>query len=325
MEERFVSLSHTINRLVSIAGIPNIPLNARWAPNGVTVAGGHGQGATNNQLDWSYGLHVDEEETVIVADRRNHRIVEWKRGDTSVRVLAGGNGAGNGTDQLDQPMDVLVDQETDSLIICDRGNRRVTRWSRRSGTRSGETIINNISCWGLAMDGEGSLYVNDWQKDEVRRFRKGETSGAVVAGGNGEGVGLHQLNQSLYVCVDEDHAVYVSDYLNNRVMKWVKGAKEGIAVAGGQGEGTELTQLSRPCGVLVDAVGTIYVADWMNNRVMRWCRGATQGTVVLGGNGQGPGANQFRGPHGLFFDRQGNLYVADRENNRVQRFSIENN
>ena len=298
---------------------------ARWAQNGTTVAGGHGEGEATHQLHYPRGLHVDEEETVIVADYLNHRIVEWKRGDTSGRVLAGGNGEGDGPNQLNGPTDVLVDREIDSLIICEQGNRRVTRWSRQSGTRSGETIIDDITCCGLAMDDEGALCVTDIEKHEVRRYRKGETSGTVVAGGNGEGAGLHQLNDPSYVSVDGDHAVYVSDFRNHRVMKWVKGAKEGIVVAGGQGQGQDMTQLSYPRGVLVDAAGTVYVAEWGNHRVMRWSRGATQGTIVVGENGQGEGANQFKGPTGLSFDRQGNLYVADHENHRVQRFSIEKN
>ena len=113
-----------------------------------------------------------------------------------------GNGEGKRPDQLKYPTDVLVDRESDSLIICEQGNRRVTRWSRGSGTRSGETIIDNIGCYGLAMDDEGALYVTDTEKHEVRRYRKGETSGTVVAGGNGKGAGLHQLNLPSYVCVD---------------------------------------------------------------------------------------------------------------------------
>ena len=300
-----------------------VAATARWVQNGVTVAGGHGPGEANNQLSWPRGLYVVEEETVIVADYWNGRIMEWKRGDTSGRVLAGGNGARHRPDQLNKPTDVLVDRETDSLIICDNENHRVTRWLRGSGPRSGETIIDNITCYGLAMDDEGALYITDTKKDEVRRYRKGETSGTVVAGGNGKWAGLHQLNSPDYVCVDGDHAVYVSDNMNHRVMKWVKGAKEGIVVAGGHGQGKELAQLSHPRGVRVDAAGTVYVADSKNHRVMRWCRGATQGTVVVGGNGEGKGANQFDAPNGLSLDRQGNLYVADYFNNRVQRFSIE--
>ena len=299
-----------------------VAATARWAQNGVTVAGGHGEGLETNQLNGPWGLYIDEDGTLIVADYKNHCIVECKRDTTSGTVLAGGNGAGDRLDQLNGPTDVILDKVTDSLIICDPKNRRLTRWPRRSGTRRGETIIDNIDCRGLAMDDEGSLYVTDAEKDEVRRYRQGETSGILVAGGNGKGAGLHQLNWPAYICVDGKQAVYVSDNKNHRVMKWVKDAKEGIVVAGGQGKGKDLMQLYHPHGVWVDATGNVYVAEYWNHRVTRWCREAAQGTIVVGGNGQGKGANQFNGPSGLSFDRLGHLYVVDNGNNRVQRFSL---
>ena len=119
----------------------------------------------------------------------------------------------------------------------------MVRWPRRNGT-NGETIISNIDCVGLTMDENGSLYVTDDGKHEVRRYRRGESQGTVVAGGNGNGNRLDQLSSPQYVFVDRDHSVYVSDWGNHRVMKWVEGAKQGIVVAGGQGEGNGLTQLS---------------------------------------------------------------------------------
>ncbi|CAF1298567.1 unnamed protein product [Rotaria sordida] len=244
-------------------------------------------------------------------------------GDTNGQVVAGGNGQGNRLDQLNYPTDVLIDKETDSLIICGRNNRRVVRWSRRSGTTQGEILISNIGCWGLAMDDQRYLYISDVEKHEVRRYEIGDKNGTLVAGGNGEGADLNQLNCPYYIFVDQQQTVYVSDNFNHRVMKWNKGAKEGIVVAGGQGYGNALTQLSYPYGLFVDTLGTIYVADTFNNRVMRWPKGAKQGTVTVGGNGEGAGANQFHYLRGLSFDQHGNLYVVDLENLRVQRFSIE--
>ncbi|CAF3882941.1 unnamed protein product [Rotaria sordida] len=244
-------------------------------------------------------------------------------GDTNGQVVAGNNGLGDRLDQLNSPTDVLIDKETDSLIICDWLNRRVVRWSRRSGTTQGKILIDNISCRGLAMDDQRYLYISDYEKHEVRRYQIGEKNGTIVAGGNGKGAGLNQFNYPYYIFIDQQQTVYVSDNNNHRVMKWNKGAKEGIVVAGGQGEGNALTQLSYPNGLFVDTLGTIYVADSSNHRVMRWPKGAKQGTVIVGGNGEGAGANQFKGTTGLSFDRQGNLYVVDWENHRVQRFSIE--
>jgi sugar lactone lactonase YvrE len=269
-------------------------------------------------------LYVDDDQTVYVGDRLNHRIVEWKWGATSGQVVAGGNRQGSGAHQLFYPTDVIVDKERDSLIICDSNNRRVVRWPRRNGT-SGETIISNISCWGLTMDENGSLYVTDEGKDEVRRYRRGESEGTVVAGGNGRGNRLDQLSIPRFVFVDRDHSVYVSEWENHRVMKWVEGAKQGVVVAGGQGNGNGLTRLSNPRGVVADQLGTVYVAEAWNHRVMRWVKGAREGSVIVGGNGRGRQWNQLDRPEGLSFDQHGNLYVIDAGNHRVQEFNIDSN
>jgi len=304
--------------------IPNISASARWIQNGITVAGGNGQGNGLNQLSDPWGVYVDDDQTIYVTDRYNHRIMEWKNGATSGRVVAGGNGQGNRNDQLNYPKNVIIDKQTNSLFICDRGNQRVVRWPRRNGT-SGETIISNVDCRDLTMDNDGYLYVSDKSKQEVRRWKIGETNGTVVAGGNGPGNRLDQLQAPYYIFVDQDHSVYVSDYDNHRVIKWMKGAKEGIVVAGGQGQGTSRTQLAGPRGLIVDQLGTVYVADENNHRLMRWPKGAREGSVVVGGNGSGEQANQLNDPMSLSCDRQNNLYVVDYGNHRVQKFNIEQN
>ncbi|CAF1620192.1 unnamed protein product [Rotaria magnacalcarata] len=148
--------------------IPNIPWYAKWTRNVVTVAGGNGNNDATNQRHVPQGLFVDDDQTLVIADTDNYRIVQWKMGDTKGQLLAGGRGRGNRLDQLDHPVDVLSDKETNSLIICDHRIRRVVRWSRRSGTTQGEILIDNTTCRGLAMDNYGYLYVSDAEKMEVR-------------------------------------------------------------------------------------------------------------------------------------------------------------
>ena len=295
----------------------NIHSNTKWRQNGITVAGGNGKGDRSNQLSSPHGIYVDDDEPIYIADYWNHRIVSWKNDSKNGQVVAGGNGQENRTDMFD-------DKGNDSLIICDQGNRRVVRWSRQNET-SGQTIISDIDCNLLTKDKSGYLYVSDMRKNEVRRWRIGESSGTIVAGGNGKGDHLSQLNFPSFIFVDEDYSVYVSDCLNHRVMKWINGAKEGIVVVGGRGEGNNLTQLSIPQGVIVDQLGHVYVADSGNHRVMRWCKEAKEGNIVVGGNGSGEQSNQFNGLRGLSFDRHGNLYVADCGNHRVQKFKIDGN
>ncbi|CAF3646532.1 unnamed protein product [Rotaria sp. Silwood1] len=309
----------TIQQLV----IPNIPVNARWAQQGVTVAGGHQSGNATNQFFYPKGLFIDDDDqTMIIADTLNHRIIQWKTGDVNGQVAAGGHGRGNRLDQLSWPIAVVIDKDTDSIIICDDNNQRVVRWSRRNDTSQGEILLDNINCFGLAMDNQKYLYISDTRNHEVRRYRIGDKNGTLVAGGHGEGNGLNQFNGPTYIFIDQQHTVYVTDRNNHRVMKWDKYATEGIVVAGGQGKVNALTQLSFPYQLFVDTLGTLYVADSANHRVMRWFKDAKQGTVIAGGNGPGERVHQLHYPYGLFFDRHGNLYVTDSENHRIQRFSI---
>ena len=309
--------------LLFIVDMLSLPQNARWSHNGVTLAGGNGCGHDTNQLDNPCGLDIDNDnQSIVIADAANHRIVEWKMGEKNGKVIAGGQGEGNRLNQMCFPQDVLIDKERNSLWIADQGNQRVLRWSRRQGMTQGEVIINSIRCCGLAMDHQRYLYVSDWDKHEVRRYRIGDENGIIVAGGNGQGNQLHQLNAPTYLFVDREQAVYVSDFHNHRVMKWNKGAREGIVIAGGQEEERILTQLSSPQGLFVDTSGTLYVADAWNNRVMLWPKGRQQGTPIVGKD-KGNRANQLNWPMGLSFDSEGNLYVVDYSNHRVQRFAIQ--
>ncbi|CAF1035450.1 unnamed protein product [Adineta steineri] len=302
--------------------INDIEVNAKWIQNGITVAGGHGFGNGLNQLWAPHGFSVDENhQTIYIADSDNHRILEWNYSTLSGRVVAGGNGKGNRKDQLDFPRNVIID--TDNLIICDWGNRRVVRWPRRNGTE-GEIIISDIECFGgLAIDESRNLYVADFQKNEVKRWKQGEVQGTVVAGGHGDGNDLNQLNGPTYIFVDRNHSIYISDKDNHRVMMWKEGAQEGVIVAGGRGKGNNLTQLKYPYGMVVDQLGTVYVADSWNNRIIRWSKGAKEGSIVVGGNGEGEQPNQLSYPIGLLFDRQGHLYVADHNNHRILKFQID--
>ncbi|CAF1013776.1 unnamed protein product [Adineta steineri] len=290
----------------------------KWKENAITVAGGNGEGQRLNKLNYPYGIFIDKNKNIFIADHWNHRIVEWKYTAKVGQIIAGGNKEGNRMNQLNRPRDVIVDQQNHSIIITDVGNRRVIQWVNQNQ----QILIHNIKCSGLAMDKNRFLYVSDSVKNEVRRWKMGEynNEGIVVAGGNGQGNHLKQLRTPGSIFVDADQSIYVLDRQNHRVMKWRKDAEEGTIVAGGNGEGRNLNQLSSPQGVIVDDLGQIYVADSVNHRVMRWCEGKEEGEIIVGGNGQGNQSNQLNGPCGLSFDDEGNLYVVDCLNCRIQKF-----
>ncbi|CAF0737105.1 unnamed protein product [Adineta steineri] len=318
-----MSTTTTITIRGSSNSSTNITANSKWIQNGITVAGGNERGDELYQLGFPESIYIDDDDRrIYITDYKNHRIVEWEYSSKSSRVVAGGNREGNRSDQLSLPRDAIVDKQNDSLIICDRGNKRIVRWLRRNGT-NGQTIISNIACNSLTMDNNGDLYVSDFVKDEIRRWKIGDTNGIIVAGGNGQGNHLNQLNGSTYIFVDEDHSIYISDTQNHRIVKWTKNAKDGIVIAGGHGPGKNLTQLNHPSGLLVDQSGSVYVSDCYNQRIMRWLNGSKEGSIVVGGNGQGAQSNKFAFPRDLSFDQEHNLFVVDQFNDRVQKFLID--
>ncbi len=141
--------------------------------------------------------------------------MEWKNGAMSGQVVASDNGVENQNNQFNTPINMIVDKSSDSLIICDSDNKRVMRWPCGNGT-SGEIMISNVACWSFTMDNDGYLYISDVNKQEVRRWKIGETNGTVVAGGNDQG---NSLNQPWHIFVDQNLSIYVLDHENHRVMK----------------------------------------------------------------------------------------------------------
>ena len=316
-----------ISRFVSL--VPgHIFDETKWLTNGQTVAGVVEKGDTLNQLNDPYGIDIDDDGTLVIADMNNHRIIRWKQNALEGEIIAGGKGKGTRTDHLNQPVAVLIDRKNGCLLVSEEYNRRVMRWpldidKRKRGT--GEILIPNIICFGLALDNEGSLYVSDYERHEVRRYRiVDRREEVIVAGGNGQGSELHQLNGPRNIFVDDDQSVYVSDTENHRVMRWSKNERVGKMVAGGQGRGNSSGNLFRPSGILVDqTMGSVYVADQENHRLMRWSKNAKVGEIIIGDHGQGSQKDQLFRPASILFDNQGNLLVVDRNNHRIQRFEIQ--
>jgi len=164
----------------------NIHQNISWEQNGFPVAGNNGLGNQTNQFYNPFSLFIDDDDqTIYVADTENNRIMEWKFGATSGKMVAGTGNSGNETNQLNWPTSVIIDKEKTNLIICDMYNERIVQWSRQNA-KNGQIIISNITCYALAIDNNGDLYVSDWKKHEVRRWKMNDTCGTLVAGEMGK-------------------------------------------------------------------------------------------------------------------------------------------
>ena len=193
---------------------------------------------------------------------------------------------------------------------------------------------------GLAVDGEGNLYIGDVNN---RRVRKVDSTGTIstIAGhgdqaSSGEGpateVGVSRPNG---VAVDEAGDLYVSDRSNHRILKLDSTGMfttvAGTGEEGFSGDGGPATeaQLNSPMGVAVDGAGDLYIADQYNHRIRKVDSNGTMTTVAgteeRGFSGDGGPATEAQ----LFFpfhatvDGSGNVYVADTSNYRIRRIDAE--
>lgn len=300
---------------------------AVWNTNGITVAGGNGQGSDDNQISEGWLGNVDAQGNVYVADANNNRVQKWAPGATAGVTVAGNGTGGSDADELSGPRGCF--ETPDGTVYAgDQNNNRVMKWT--AGATSGIVVAGGngqgsdadqlSTNYGVFVDDTGNIYVGDWPNQRIQKWAPGATTGITVAGGNGNGNASNQLNQPYNCFVDDNGNVYVADVINDRIQKWAPGADTGITVAGGNGFGNGMMQTTFPNSVVVDKQANVYVCDGYNNRIDLWTPGATIGIFLVGG--YGTGATNLSNPTGIWMDSTGNLYVGDQGNYRVQEFTV---
>ncbi len=324
------------------------------AGNGTVGFDGDGGAALEAQLNSARGVAPDGSGNLYIADSGNHRI---RKVDTAgdISTVAGTGTAGFSGDnnpavqaQLDSPYDVAVDG-SGNLYIADRRNNRIRKIdtdgdiSTVAGTGRSqyggdndlavEAPVNFPS--GVALDGDGNLYIADTNN---HRIRKVDASGIIttVAGGSiGDGgpATQAQLDFARGLALDGSDNLYIADTSHNRIRKV---DAEGIITTfagtgqfgyGGDNDPALEAQLRSPQGVALDGSGNLYIADTKNHRIRR-VDAATENITRVAGRGTSGGysgdggpatAAKLDGPLSVALDGSGNLYIADTDNHRIRK------
>ena len=298
------------------------------ANQGLTVAGGNGQGLALNQLSRPRGIAVHNN-NIYIADRYNHRIVKWIPGAKQGEIVAGGNGNGLDANQLDHPTAIILD-ESGNMYIVDEKNHRIQKWEPESS--EGTTVAggnvpgsNNNQLnrpKGLVLDSSGNLYVLDRFNHRIQKWKPESSEGTTVAGGNGQGSNANQLDEPNSIVLDDFGNFFITDGNNHRIQKWEIGSNKGTTVAGGNGNGSASNQLNKPRGALIDNFGNLYIADRFNHRIQFWKKGLNQGVTIAGGNGEGSNLNQLKYPNDIFLDSYGFLFIVVGLDQKVQKWEV---
>ena len=195
------------------------------------------------------------------------------------------------------------------------------RWSQTGMTVAGGNgdgnALNQLSFpYGLDIDDDNqSIAIADWGNHRIVEWKIGASNGIVIAGGQGQGNRLDQLDGPTDVLIDkETNSLLIADGGNRRVLRWSRRQETT------QGEVIVDNVVCE--GLAMDHQRYLYVSDTRTHEVRGYSIGDKNGIVVAGTNEQGNQLNQLDFPTYLFVDEEQAVYVSDQDNHRVMKWNM---
>ncbi|MBC7976668.1 MAG: hypothetical protein H7138_16970 [Myxococcales bacterium] len=272
---------------------------------------------------------VDASGNVYVADLGNHTIRKITP-DGKVSTLAGSagiRGSDDGTgdaSRFSDPIALAID-DGGTLYVAGGGSgvRKITVAGEVTTLARDQRISSTT---GVAVDGDGNLYVADDQNHVIRKITPAQEvttfAGTVGMSGSVDGAGsAARFDRLAGIARGGDGTLYVAD-VGAHTIRAVSPTGNVITLAGtasqhGGVDGTGATaRFDTPGGVAVDGAGNMYVADSANHAVRKVTPAGVvttlAGTAGVRGDADGTGPlARFNSPFGVAVDGAGNVYVLD--------------
>lgn len=254
-------------------------------------------------LNNPFGVAVDGNGDLYIADNRNGRVVEVPSGGGAPIAIAP---IIDGKPLID-PGGVAVDG-AGNLYISDLDGDVIQEVpADGSAPIAMDPTVNgrglSYPC-GMVADSAGDLYVADVDNARVLELpANGGTPVVIDASVNGT-----PLIYPVAVALDTAGDLYISDYFANRVVKVPADGGAVVAInptVNGQG-------LTLPYGIAVDAAGDLFIVDALNRVVVVPADGSAAFTIVPSANGVA-----LNVPIGIALDGAADLFIADSFNNRI--------
>ncbi len=262
----------------------------------VSVLAGGTQGyldanGTTARFSTPYGVAVDTAGNVYVADHDNVKIrMITPAGDVS--TYAGStpgttNGYGTAA-QFDDPYAVIFDPSTGFLYVSETWHHRIRKIdtsnvlvSTYAGSTVGYVDATGTSARfddpiGLAIHGNGNVYVVEHGNDKIRKIDTARAVTTVAGSTNGftNGIGTAaRFNNPTGIGIYENVA-FIADSDNNRVrmVNLITREVSTLAGSGVQGDSDAIgedAQFSDPTGIAVDDEGIVYIVESASGQIRK--------------------------------------------------------
>lgn len=186
---------------------------------------------------------------LYVSDLGNYRILAFPlsraEGSPDGMTIIGRYGAGSTLNQITRVYHMTIDRIRQLFYLSDYDNFRIlklnlTDYSLQliagTGTMGADNMALNLPL-GITVDEiTGAFYVADAGNHRIQKFSLNSAQGMTVAGGNGPGQTLSQLNSPSNVAIDSTGNLYIADRQNHRIIQWLVGAQQGRIIAGKHNE-----------------------------------------------------------------------------------------
>ncbi|CAF3367701.1 unnamed protein product [Rotaria socialis] len=155
--------------------------------------------------------------------------------------------------------------------------------------------------------------VADTYNHRIIQWKIDDTNGQVIAGGNGQGNRLNQLDQPTDVLLDKyTDSLIICDPGNRRVVQWPRRT--------GTTQGKILIDNIACWGLTMYDHKYFYMSDTENNAVIRYQIGNKNRTIRT--SERGASLNQLNFPTYPFVNQEQTVYVSDNGNHPVNKWTI---